>query len=319
MATKIRWLVAHDPIHLFLRTANAFSQKISDLTSGKYEVEILTVSDYKEKYNPDIKNVGGHHIVNFLCDNDIEMSQTRTHSFARLNTDFLSFDMPFLFENHDHATKVFEGPIGQKALDSLSTQGEVQGLAFTYSGGFRVIGSNEPIIHVDQLKGKPVRVNTNPVNWDYMEAIGAQPVRLTSIESENGFDANYGWDEIENGSIQATETTYLRFKGKYILKSEHNMFLTTIAISGKFWQSLDIETQGLFKQAALETSRLERQWSLEDADNFEKNCSANGVKIFEIDEADIRFMKNSITSVYEKWTPKFSSGLIDQITKLRNT
>lgn len=316
MAIKIRWLVAHDPIHLFLRTAKAFSEKIFQLTDGKYEVEILTDSSYKEKYRPDLKQLGGHHIVNFLSDGDVEMSQTRTHSFARFNTDFLSFDMPFLFKDHEHAAKVFEGNIGKDVLDSLYENGNIQGLAFTYSGGFRIIGSNEPITEISQLKNKPIRVNTNPVNWDYMEAIGARPVRLSPIETEKGFVPDYGWNDLDSGQVYATETTYLRFKGKHILKSEHNMFLTAIAVSGKFWKTLDDQTRDLFKQAALETSRLERQWSLEDSENFEKTCKDNDIEIVDLNAEDKKFMKDSMHSIYEKWVPKFSTGLIDNIDKL---
>jgi TRAP-type C4-dicarboxylate transport system substrate-binding protein len=291
---------------------------LKELTEDRFEIEILTESDYREKYNPELKKVGGNRLINMITAGDIEMSQIRTHNFSVINRDFLSFDMPFLFKSHNHATKVFEGEIGKQVLDSLYEKGGIQGLAFTYSGGFRVIGSNHPITEISQIKGKSVRVNTNPVNYDYMQALGANPVKLTPIQTDLGPTANYGWDEIDSGDLDATETTYLRFKGKYILKSEHNMFLTTIVTSGRFWNTLDAETKELFRKAALEASRLERKWSLEDAKNFETTCSEQGVTIFDISEQDRSVMKDAIHAVYEKWQPKFTDNLISDIKKLAN-
>lgn len=318
MPTKIKWLVAHDPIHLFLRTAKAFSEKLQELTDGQFEIEILTETDFREKYNPSIKKIAGQRLVSLVKNGAVEMSQIRTHNLATISEDFLSFDMPFLFKDHDHATKVFEGNIGKKVLNSLNTNGDAQGLAFTYSGGFRVIGSNQPITEVSELIGKQVRVNSNPVNFDYMQALGAKPVRLAPIMSDLGPTPNYGWNEIYSGDLDAAETTYLRFKGKYILKSEHNMFLTTIVTSGKFWRTLDQETKELFHKAALEASRLERKWSLEDSEKFEKTCTENGIKIFSMSADDKQFMKNAVHSIYEKWEPKFSNNLISDIQKLAN-
>jgi TRAP-type C4-dicarboxylate transport system substrate-binding protein len=96
------------------------------------------------------------------------------------------------------------------------------------------------------------------------------------------------------------------------------MFLTTIVTSGRFWNTLDAETKELFRKAALEASRLERKWSLEDAKNFETTCSEQGVTIFDISEQDRSAMKDAIHAVYEKWQPKFTGNLISDIKKLAN-
>ena len=58
--------------------------------------------------------------------------------------------MPFLFENHEHATRVLEGEVGEFLLDKITAKGNVRGMAFTYSGGFRNVLSS---VKVDSLKG----------------------------------------------------------------------------------------------------------------------------------------------------------------------
>jgi hypothetical protein len=39
---KIRWLIAHQPQELFVRTARAFSEELNKHCAGELEVEILT-------------------------------------------------------------------------------------------------------------------------------------------------------------------------------------------------------------------------------------------------------------------------------------
>lgn len=300
---KIKWLIAHEPQHLFVRTAEAFAERISAATNGEIAIEIITESEYRKNYRPDFNHAKSIEEVRF---NRVEMSQLQLHYLGEYDMNYRAFDMPFLFEDHDHASRVFEGPIGTTMGKRLLNKADVRGLAFTYSGGYRVIGSNEPIMNLTQLAGRRIRVNGNPVNADYMEVLGAQPV------SQPG----YGYDEIENGDLDAAETTYLRFNGKHILKSEHNLFLTTIIIGKDFWNSLDADTQAKFEQAAREAARLEREWSLQDAENFEKSCVEKGVNIYNISEEDRASMRAAVQPVYDKWTSQFQPGLIDGIRKL---
>jgi hypothetical protein len=54
---KLKWLIAHRPAYLFVRTAEAFSQELEKLCPGEFEVEILRLTEYFEKYG-DIEEFG---------------------------------------------------------------------------------------------------------------------------------------------------------------------------------------------------------------------------------------------------------------------
>jgi hypothetical protein len=47
---KIKWLLFHEPVELFIRTAKDFQVHLNELTNSKYEIEILTIADYQDKY-----------------------------------------------------------------------------------------------------------------------------------------------------------------------------------------------------------------------------------------------------------------------------
>jgi len=124
------------------------------------------------------------------------------------------------------------------------------------------------------------------------------------------------YDVLNKGVGDAVETTYLRFNGKHILKTNHSMFMTTILISNKFWNTLSADEQSIFQKAALEAARRERQWSVEDADKFEKEASEKGITIVDISEEDRELLKHKSQMTYVKCKYYFSDGLVSRIRKL---
>lgn len=300
---KIKWLIAHQPERLFLRTAGAFADALKKRTSVPVEIEIDNVTTYTKKYGELTKD-----LLNMLNDGDIQMTQTEVSTYGRWNKNFMALDLPFLFNDHDHCTRVLEGKIGQAMCQNLANHSNMRGLAFTYSGGFRVIGSNKPIENLDALKNLRVLTSrTSPVLRETLSAVGAVAT-LHNAELDN-----YGYTDVDNGIADATETTYIRFQGKHVLKTNHSMFLTTIAINEKFYQSLDPELQQAIADAAIEAGQLERQWSVEDAQQFEENCVQNGVSIYDLSDEDKQKFRDSVESVYTTWEDKFLPGMVKHI------
>ena len=299
---KIRWLIAHQPQELFFRTASAFSDALKKYSNDEFEIEMLTYDDYVEKYHeipgleemkhsPDndvtYEEVGMKAFWGALFDSEIEMSQIQVHRVSDHHNDFKVLDLPFLFDDHDHVKRVVEGPVGQKLCAELGRKSGMTGLAFTYSGGYRVVGSHEPITTLEQMSTMNIAVQ--------------QPLSLgTTLEDLGGSYTMcmpttwHHTNPLHNG-CDAVETTYLRFKqvdGKYVFKTNHSMFLTTILISNKFWDSLSSGHQEAFRKAALDASRQERRWSLEDAVKFEEEAKANGVTIIEMSAEDTTALKH---------------------------
>lgn len=320
---KIRWLIAHYPQELFVRTARAFKEELAKHCGNELDIEILTYEDYKQNYAeiPGLeemkyqvlddakRKIGLDAYWNALFDGQIEMSQMQINNVGELNSDFWALDLPFMFEDHDHVQRVVEGPVGQKLCRELGEKSGVTGLAFTYSGGFRVIGSPEPICTLEDLLSKTVAVQ-NPLSLgDTLEHMGGKylptPVGLW-----------WKQDPMMEGQADAVETTYLRFddlSGKHILKSNHSMFMTTIVISNKFWGTLTPGQQEGFRKAALAASRQEREWSVEDAATYEATAKERDITIHDMSESDREKLKKQSQKTYFKFKHAFSNGLIQDI------
>jgi len=321
---KVRWLIAHQPQELFVRTAKAFAAELKKQGDTELEIEILTYPDYVEKYHeiPGLEELvqrpedldtfeetGINSFWNALFNSEVEMSQIQVVRVGQLNNDFFALDLPFLFEDHDHVQRVVEGPTGQKLCKELGEKSGVTGLAFTYSGGYRVVGSHKPIASLDELSKMTIAVQ--------------QPLSLgTTIESMGGgYVASapnlwHKYDPMLESECDAVETTYLRFNevnGKHILKTNHSMFMTTIVVSNKFWNSLTETQQAAFRKAATAASRQEREWSIEDAAKFESQAVEKGITIIDMSDEETKLLKKKSQLTYAKSKFYFSDNLVKEI------
>jgi TRAP-type C4-dicarboxylate transport system substrate-binding protein len=305
---KLRWLIAHQPAYLFVRTAEAFAKELDKTCPGQFEIEILTMKQYIEKYGdiPEMKlkpaavrgieeGVGGADrgvftpaewsevktkwkaVFDGMRQEKFHLSQTQvTVIGGHLSDQFAVLDLPFLFDSHDHVSTVLDGEIGDRLCEDMGKKTKIKGLGFTYSGGYRVVGSNHIIGDLGDLKD--VNITTTPMTKNFFGKFAA------SAESRLNQKIEEIAQSASNGG--AVETTYLRFSGKNILKTNHSMFLTTILVGGEFFETLTSEQQDAFRKAAKVVAKLERQWSLDDAEKYEQEAAAKGIEIREITESE---------------------------------
>jgi TRAP-type C4-dicarboxylate transport system substrate-binding protein len=273
---------------------------------------VLGLTEYTEKYLNG-QTLDRYKIKDLVNDGTIEMSQMYTTTLGLTDPDMFVLDMPFLFRDHDHVARVLDGEIGQSLMDNLADKSEIKGLAFTYSGGFRAIIGNRVIEAVEDLEGMKVRVAHSPVAEATMRAFGAEPV---VIPIENLADA-LGEKVVDSG-----ESTYPRIysmrqneTATVINHTEHSLFLTTIIMNKGLWNSLTVEQQQIFADAALSAAHVERAESLEDIDRTRTRAKLDGIQVVDLDAHTRARMQDASTKVYQDLDHMFSPGLIEAIQR----
>ena len=178
---NIKWVIAHEPIDLFLRAAEKFRNSVKEKTNGFLNIEILSLTEYSKKYNNGVK-VTKHDLLQLMEDGEVEMSQMYTTWLGHYNKDMFVLDLPFLFRDHDHAEGVLEGNIGEYILKGLEDNSAVRGLAFTYSGGYRIIPANKELTTVESFRGTKIRTSRSPIAIDTFTALGADVDSTVELE-----------------------------------------------------------------------------------------------------------------------------------------
>ena len=315
--TKIRWVIAHEPLNLFLRAAEDFERRVNEQQNEhKIEVEIMTLSEYSQRYNDGVV-VTKHDLLDLMESGKIEMSQMYTTWLAeKYEQDFLVFDLPFLFKDHDHATRVLEGNIGETLLAKLTDKSNVRGLSFTYSGGFRQMISNKRVSTLEELAGTPVRSNRNPVAQATISALGMKPV-VAEVEDLR--------QVVVDGQAEGGETNYPRVYPlrqnevtKTVIDTGHSLFLTSMIIGDRFWDGLSPAVQDVIKQAAVLAGREERAETIRDGDRAEQRLIAEeGANIVKWTQEQREAAKIALSGVYDQFSDTFTPGLVDSVRTLQ--
>jgi tripartite ATP-independent transporter DctP family solute receptor len=311
MTTKLTWVLAHEPYDLFLRAAEKFSKEVSEKTNGAFEIEVLGLAEYAAKYAEGKEINNRYELLELLESGKVQMSQMYTTTLGQLSQDMWVLDLPFLFADHDHAARVLDGAVGQQLFDTLAAESNVKGLAFTYSGGFRIIPASVAVEKLEDLRGLRVRVPASPVAKDTFEAIGAVPVEMAIEQLAEG---------LATKSVDAGESTYPRIYGmqqaqhtESLVHSEHSLFLTSLIINKDLWNSLDTATQQVFADAALAAARIERDESVADIALTQKRAVAEGINVVELSAEDKAAFKAATADLHGKYDAVFGKGLVGQI------
>lgn len=308
---QVKWVIAHEPIGLFLKVAESFAKEVNEQTGGQFNIEVLSLSDYAEKYNSG-KKITKNDLMELVNTGAIEMSHIYTTWLADYNKDLHALDLPFLFRDHDHADAVLEGEIGTELLAGVSKQSNIKAMSFTYSGGYRVVPANFRADTVEAWQGKTVRTSRSPVAVETFKLLGAEPKEHIALEEMNA--------AAKAGEIEAGESTYVRVfplqqneAFSVVNDTAHSLFLTSIIVNQDFFKQFDQETQEIMAKAAFNAARKERRESVADIPNILAECEAKGVEVVKMSASEEQKFKQVTSSVYEKFADYFTPGLVQKI------
>jgi len=310
-AKHVKWVIAHEPIGLFLKVAERFAKEVNEKTNGMFDIEVLSLTDYTNKYNGGNK-ITKDALMDLVDTGAIEMSHIYTTWLADYNKDLHALDLPFLFRDHDHADRVLEGSIGTELLAGVSKQSNIKAMSFTYSGGYRVVPANFRADTVEAWQGKTVRTSRSPVAVETFKLLGAEPKEHIALEEMNA--------AAKAGLIEAGESTYVRVfplqqneAFSVVNDTAHSLFLTSIIVNQDFFKQFDQETQEIMATAAFNAARQERRESVADIPNILAECEAKGVEVVKMSATEEQKFKEVTSSVYEKFADYFTPGLVKKI------
>jgi TRAP-type transport system periplasmic protein len=217
--------------------------------------------------------------------------------FASLVKEFAIYDFPFMFGNSKEADAVVDGPFGQNLHRKLEDKGLV-GLAY-YELGFRELtNSKRPVTKVDDIAGLKLRVIPNPINVDWVKALGANPTPLPFPEL---------YAALEQGAVDGQENPVATIKGaklfevqKYMTLTNHQYNPQSVVVSKKFWDTLSPADRKILQEAAVESTAYERTQSRAALQAGLEDLRKGGMQITELPPAEIAKLREKMKPVIEK-------------------
>ncbi|MDO9639103.1 MAG: TRAP transporter substrate-binding protein [Pseudotabrizicola sp.] len=188
--------------------------------------------------------------------NTVDMFVTGTSNISGLKPEMGMLDIPFLFQDSDHAYRVLDGEVGRELLDQLDDVG-LKGLAF-WENGWRQITTKDRIVSTPaDLAGMKIRTTGAPVHIRAFELLGSNPVPMPIGEL---------YTALEMGTVTAQEHPLGVFMSSKFYEVQDNITLSrhaysplVVAMSKTKFDALSPEHQQMLLDAAVETAAFQRQ------------------------------------------------------------
>jgi TRAP-type C4-dicarboxylate transport system substrate-binding protein len=314
METKqLTWVIAHEPFHVFLRAAKEFSEKVADGTNGRYSLRVMGLDEWNKETgnNLTIHSSDREKVVSLVNSGNIDIATTYVETLGKLEKNMFSLGLPFLFEDHGHAEKVLDGNIGQSLFSWLESKTNLKGLAFTYSGGYRIIPSTRSIERLEDFYDLSIGCSKSPVSQSMFEAVQAKPVQMLVDEINQA---------MKEGRIDAGTTTYARFfarqqheVAKFINDTSHSLFLTSIVMNKDTWNAMSADDQQAWKEASLAAAKIERHDSLADNARVQAEAAEYGIDTVVMSAKERSRFAQALKSIYPQYESFFENGLVADI------
>ena len=200
--------------------------------------------------------------------------------------------------------------IGQNMMFETIEKGLV-GLAY-YELGFRQISNGKrPINKVDDLAGLKLRVIPNPINVDWVKALGANPTPLP-------FPEVYG--ALEQGAIDAQENPISVINAnkfyevqKNVVLSNHQYNPQSVIISKKFWDGLDAGQKKIISEAAVEAAKYQRAQARGLVASALDNMKKNGMQVTQLPPAEVTKLRDMMRPVTAKYAVNVGQETVKEL------
>lgn len=235
--------------------------------------------------------------VSALQGGTLEMASMNSGIFASLVKDFAIYDFPFLFATPKEADAVVDGPFGRMLHAKLEDKGLV-GLAY-YELGFRhITNSKRPITKVDDLAGLKLRVIPNPINIDWVSALGANPTPMPFPELYAALEQK-AVDGQENPVATINAAKFYEVQ-KHLALTNHQYNPQSVVISKKFWDGLTGDEKKIVQDAATESAKYQREQSRASVASALENLKKNGMQVTELPPAEVAKFRDKMKPVIAK-------------------
>jgi tripartite ATP-independent transporter DctP family solute receptor len=226
----------------------------------------------------------------------VQMTIISTAPLSGFTSDFLVFDLPFIFASVKAARECVDSEIGQKMLDQLASQG-ITGLCF-FENGFRSItNSRRPIQTPADLDGIKIRTMENPIHMATFRVMKADPTPMAFGElfvalQQKTIDA-------QENPLAIVDTSKFYEVQDYLSLTEHFYSPAPVLAGKAFFDSLPADLQSAVKECLVEARGYQRQLLDEMNAQLVRGLGEKGMKINEVDKKP--FIE-AVQSVYDQFT-----------------
>ena len=289
-------------------TSTKDSQFGAAMQAFKEEVESRTDGEIKVNLGFDSTYGGEREMVESVSVGTLEAVMTSNAVITNFVSEMGVLDLPFIFEDTEHAREVMNSEVGEE-LAGLMEEQNLKLLAWGETGFRHVTSSNEPILKPEDLRGVAIRVMENDIHLQTFEAMGANPTPMAWGEV---------YTSLQQGVIDAQENPIGILWVNNLDEVQNHASLTghvysagAIILSSDIYESLSAEHQ----EAVMEASEAAQQANYEYIDEKEpeyiKDLESRGMQFHEVDRETFVEATDEVVQQHRNISPELYKKIVN--------
>jgi C4-dicarboxylate-binding protein DctP len=236
---------------------------------------------------------------------------------ASADTRFGTWNIPYLFQDHDHVKEMLANPDGEffKLSQEWAKDNNLVLLA-SGIGSFRGIVSSKQVVTPDDVNGLKLRTIESPVATAFWENISiATPLPFNEVYMALETKAIDGLEFHASGVVGQQ---YYNIVDHF---TDINWFINNAAnlfVSSKSWEALPDDLKQSVQEAAWEAMEYQSELELEDYRRAMDELKAKGMQVYELSDEERQVWVDYTRSLDDKLRSIIGEDVFDQVMAIFN-
>ncbi len=273
------------------------AKRLSEISNGRMHVDIYPSGQLGQERD----------LIELLQIGSLAMTKVSTAPLEAFVPEMKIFGIPYVFSDHAHSWKIYNGSIGKKLL----LAGEkyfLRGMCYYDAGSRSFYTKDRPVNSPTDLDGLKIRVMKSNVSMQMVQALGGSPTPIPWGEL---------YTSLQQGVVDGAENNPPSFYFsrhyevcKYYTLDEHTSVPDILLMSTVVWNSLSDQEQKWLQQAVDESVEYQKKVWKESSDESLQKVQEAGVEIIYPDKKPFR---EAVHEMHESYRGTSLYDLIQEI------
>ena len=257
----------------------------SELTDGRYKFEVYP----NELLGPQRETLEQ---VQYGI---IEMAMVGNSNVSSFEDGFLTFEMPYLFDDEEHQKRFFAN---SEIVDDLFQRTEEYNfkIATFFTAGTRNMYASKPIRNLEDLKGLKIRTAESDTYTKMMKYLGGAATPMSFGEVFTAIQSGVV-DGAENNEASYNNSKHYEI-APYYSYTKHLIVPDYLIVNVDAYNNLSPEDKLAFEEAARIAAEYEFELWTEDTQRCKEAVIAGGAEI--IEDVDVDSLREAVKPLHEE-------------------
>jgi TRAP-type C4-dicarboxylate transport system substrate-binding protein len=260
------------------KTATYFKEQVAELSGGTVTIDIQFSGVLGAENDVLDTMLGGGKTV--------DMARISAFSLTSYGTKITSLlAVPYMFNDREHFWTVAKSDLGQKILDEPNTLDlGVRGLFFVEEG-FRHFFFKDSVTDISDVKGKKLRVSSDPAMVGMVEGLGGSATTVSFNEL---------YSSLSSGVVDGAEQPIANYQSNafnevapYMILDGHTLGCGEVIVTDSAWDKLDDAQKEAVKKAGDLASTFNGDLSEKNEEECKVDLVAKGVTFVAVPDLQV--------------------------------